>query len=247
MSSRASKFLTARWHHLVLLNYTVDPEILQPLVPAGTELDTWRGRSFVSMVGFQFLNTRVLGVPIPFHINFDEVNLRFYVRREASDGNRRGVVFVKEIGPKTAIAWVARRVYNENYVSLPMRHFDRLEDLAGGQMVYEWKFGGRWNRLAANAQGAPYLADEDSEESFISEHYWGYARQRDDSTVEYQVEHPRWKVWRGIRPELDIDVSALYGPSFAAPLSAPPSSAFIAVGSEVTVRSGVALEPRGRG
>jgi uncharacterized protein YqjF (DUF2071 family) len=32
------------------------------------------------MVGFVFKDTRVLGIKWPFHVNFEEVNLRFYVR-----------------------------------------------------------------------------------------------------------------------------------------------------------------------
>ena len=115
-------FLTAQWRHLAILNYLVEPSLLGGLVPRGTELDAWQGRTYVSVVGFLFLNTRILGVPVPFHRHFEEVNLRFYVRREAEDGWRRGVVFVKELVPKRAIAWVARAVYNENYVAVPMGH-----------------------------------------------------------------------------------------------------------------------------
>src|SRR5690606_40211851 len=99
-----------QWRRLVMLNYDVDPAVLRPLVPHGVELDTWEGRYLVSVVGFQFLDTRLLGVPVPFHRDFDEINLRFYVRRRADDGWRRGVVFVKEIVPRRALAAVARAV-----------------------------------------------------------------------------------------------------------------------------------------
>src|SRR5262245_39598094 len=119
---QAPAFLTAHWCDLAMLNYEVSPAVLSDLIPAGTELDSWGGHTFVSMVGFRFLRTRVLGLAVPGHSNFDEVNLRFYVRRNAHDGWRRGVVFVKEIVPHRAIAWLARALYNENYVALPMRH-----------------------------------------------------------------------------------------------------------------------------
>jgi uncharacterized protein YqjF (DUF2071 family) len=221
-----------------MLNYEVDPAILAERAPEGTEIDAWEGRTFVSMVGFQFLDTRVVGVPIPFHRDFDEVNLRFYVRREAPEGWRRGVVFVKEIVPRWAIAWVARRLYNEAYVALPMRHDDRLGSAADPSVAYEWRIRGRWNRLAVRVQGEPYLADEATEESFITEHYWGYVSQRDGTTLEYQVEHPRWRVWRAESPELDCDVETLYGPEFVDALAGEPSSAFLADGSSVVVRRG---------
>src|SRR5436305_10870786 len=133
----APVFLTAAWHHLVMLNYEVPPALLASRVPAGTSLDFWNGKTYLSVVGFLFLQTKVLGIPIPFHRDFEEVNLRFYLRRE----ERRGVGFIKEIVPLRAIAAVARIVYNENYVALPMRH--RIEPAAplaaGTRVEYGWK------------------------------------------------------------------------------------------------------------
>ena len=101
------KFLTAKWHDLIMVNYEVDPKLLEPRVPLGTELDLQDGKCFVSLVGFMFLDTRVMEFLVPFHVNFEEVNLRFYVKRETEDELRRGVVFIKEIVPKSAIAAVA--------------------------------------------------------------------------------------------------------------------------------------------
>jgi len=235
-------FLTARWIHLAMLNYEVEPALLAKLVPDGTDLDSFGGKTFVSMVGFQFLDTRVLGLPVPFHRNFDEVNLRFYVRRTADEEVRRGVVFVKEIVPRAAIAWVARWVYNENYVALRMAHEDEVGRSQKPRVAYRWTQAGRPNHLALRVEGSPYLPSETSEESYITEHYWGYARQRNGSTVEYQVEHPRWHVWRASEAELDCNVSALYGAEFAPFLAGSPSSAFLAEGSAVTVRRGRLLE-----
>lgn len=236
------RFLTADWHHLVMLNYEVDPSILEERVPAGCELDAWSGRTFVSVVGFLFLHTRVLGVPIPFHRNFEEVNLRFYVRRKARREWRRGVVFIKELVPRWAVAFFARALYGENYVSLPMRHVlgDPADDPR--EVTFRWRRGGRWEGLSAAITGAPFLPPEDAEETFITEHYWGYSRQRDGATVEYRVEHPRWNVWRAASASLDCDVAGLYGEEFAEPLSGPPSSAFVADGSAVVVRKGRRLD-----
>ena len=238
-------FLTAEWRYLLMLNYEIDPAILQPLVPKGTELDEWNGRIYASMVGFLFQNTRLLGIPIPGHVNFEEVNLRFYVRRHSPQGWRRGVVFVKELVPRRAIATIARVVYNENYQALPMRH--RLELQAGESgdaldtavhLAYEWKFKGRWQGMQATTEGPSAPIEDGSEAEFITEHYWGYAAQRDGGTVEYQVEHPRWRVWSVGDYGFDCDVANLYGPQFAAPLSQTPTSAFIADGSPVAVHKG---------
>jgi uncharacterized protein YqjF (DUF2071 family) len=233
------RFLSAAWRYLVMLNYDIDPLILRPLVPKGTELDPWNGRYFASMVGFRFLETRVLGIPIPFHRNFDEINLRFYVRRKANDGWRRGVVFVKEIVPRFAIAAVARWVYNENYVSCPMKSTIRLPDHnSAGSVNYGWTWRSRTNSVSAEFQGTPMLPAAGSEEEFITEHYWGYVPQRNGSSLEYRVDHPQWRVWRATAAKLDCDVQGFYGDVFHQALSQPPSSAFVAEGSEVAVYKG---------
>ncbi len=189
------------------------------------------------MKAFQFLRTLVLGVPIPFHRDFEEVNLRFYVRRKVEGDWRRGVVFVKELVPRRAIAWVARWAYGENYVALPMRHSESV-DRGVRRLAYQWRRAGRWEGLSLAFSGSPAFPSPDAEEAFITEHYWGYARLRADSTVEYQVEHPRWRVWRAVAATLDCDVASLYGPEFAGALSGAPSTAFVAEGSPVVVRKG---------
>ncbi len=233
-------FLTAQWQMLAFLNYEIAPAILAPLVPPGTELDSWDGKTFVSLVGFRFWDTRVMGIRIPFHRNFEEVNLRFYVRRRGPEGWRRGVVFVKELVPRTAIAWVARWFYNERYVTLPMRHNIRQSSPAAPPTVeYSWRYGGQWQHLCAEAGGSADLPMAGSQEEFITEHYWGYTAQRDGGTLEYRVEHPCWRVWRAAQCAFDGDVARLYGPQFVECLAEKPSSAFVAAGSAVSVFKGL--------
>jgi uncharacterized protein YqjF (DUF2071 family) len=237
-------FLSAEWRHLAMLNYLVEPAVLAPFVPAGTELDAWQGRTFVSVVGFLFLDTRVLGAAIPWHRDFEEVNLRFYVRRHAPDGLRRGVVFIKEIVPRWAIAATARLLYGEKYEFLPMRHSVPVEGAARpSHAEYLWRQSlwprkGAWNRLRLVPSGEAAEAGPGSEEEFITEHYWGYSRLRGGGTVEYRVEHPRWRVWQAESARLECDATDLYGPQFAPALAGSPSSAFLADGSPVTVFRG---------
>jgi uncharacterized protein YqjF (DUF2071 family) len=234
---RRRAFLTAEWRYLVMLNYDVDPAVLHALVPRHTQLDLWNGRAIASVVGFRFLRTRVLRAPIPLHRNFDEVNLRFYVRHTTPSGEvRRGVVFVRELVPRAAIASVARLAYNEPYWAVPMRSsVPRAPVEDPERLSYEWRTGSRWQHVAATARGAATVPAEDSEERFITEHFWGYTRQRDGSTVEYEVAHPTWRVWAAADASLDADVPRLYGSSFARALGTAPASAFIAEGSAVTV------------
>jgi uncharacterized protein YqjF (DUF2071 family) len=231
-------FLTATWRNLAMLNYEIDPAVLQRHLPAGLVVDTWQGRAFASMVGFLFLDTRLLGLPIPWHRNFEEVNLRYYVRRrDLGDDAPRAVAFVKEIVPRPAIAWTARVVYGERYVHLPMRHEIGYASGAPASVEYGWRRRGQWQRLGVRPQGAAQPMTPGSEAEFIAEHYWGYANQR-GRTVEYQVEHPPWQVWQVSESWLDCDVAGLYGPEFTPFLAGAPSSAFLAEGSPVVVRQG---------
>ncbi len=225
-----------------MLNYEVPPALLRPLVPPGTELDTWNGASLASVVGFRFLDTRVLGIAIPGHRDFDEVNLRFYVRRRSEHGDwRRAVVFVRELVPRRAIAFVARWLYNEPYSAVPMQHELQIASAADGQpgrAAYAWRLVDRWHRLEVRTRGRPTLPEPTSEAAFISEHYWGYTVQRDGASKEYQVDHPPWRVWEAEGAQLDCDVKAVYGTGFAECLGIQPRSAFLAEGSEVTVYRG---------
>jgi len=229
-----------------MLNYEVPPKILSPYVPPGTELDFWNGKCFVSIVGFLFLNTRVLGLPIPFHRNFEEVNLRFYVRRNDNGEWKKAVTFIKELVPRPAIAWTARALYGENYISLPMSH--QIEKSAHSPenitfASYSWRFEGNEHSASITTTGSPEALVDGSEEEFITEHYWGYSTTRSGQTIEYQVEHPRWRVWQTAAAALDCDAGKLYGEQFKDVLSRTPSSAFLADGSEIVVNKGVRIKP----
>ncbi len=223
-----------------MFNYEVDPSLLSHLVPDGTELDGWNGRTYISIVAFRFVGTRVFGVPIPFHRNFDEVNLRFYVRRDTHSERRRGVVFIREIVPRRAVAAVARLLYNEPYLALPMRSTIRLSPLLA--VSYAWRRAGRWHTLAAQAAPPRTQPTEGSLEQFIAEHYWGYTRQRNGATLEYQVTHPPWMVAPADAHRINADLAAVYGQDIA-PALRQPTSVFLADGSAVAVSSPCPLSP----
>jgi uncharacterized protein YqjF (DUF2071 family) len=235
-------FLTAEWRDLVMLNYEVESALLAEFVPRGTQLDLHGGKTYVSLVGFRFLRTRIFGVlPIPFHANFDEINLRFYVRRREGDGVKRGVVFIREIVPRRTIAFVARIAYGERYERRPMRH-----NLHRGptkiEAHYEWLSGCKWGGLHVAATGAASLPAEGSLEQFITEHYWGYAGQRDGRCIEYQVRHEPWRVWNCTSAAFDGYATDLYGQALASVVARKPDSAFLAEGSAVQVLSGKLLQ-----
>ena len=234
-------FLSAEWLNLVLLNYVVPPELLAPFVPRGTELDLWRGDAYVSVVGFMFANTRVLGVPIPFHRTFEEVNLRFYVKRTAGGEERRAVTFIRELVPRAAIAITARMTYNEPYRHLPMSHRLEPNDSRPTRAEYCWNDDGRSCGVVAEGIGALTVPSANSEEAFMTQRHWGYTPQRDGSTVEYHVAHPLWNVGRIELGKLVGDTSRLFGGDFAAILARTPASALFANGSALTVHKPVRL------
>jgi len=231
-----SVFLTAEWLNLVMANYEIDPSILTKYIPAKTELDTWHGMYFISLVGFQFFNTRIMGIKIPFHADFEEVNLRFYVRRKIDDDWRRGVVFINEIVPKRAIAFVANSLYDEKYKVAKMRSM--IYGRTGLNVRYEWKIKGQWNKIYFHTRSEAGTIGEGSLEEFIAEHYWGYNRVNETKTTEYQVEHPRWRVYHADDYSVGCDFTSVHGKDFSCLNSLAPQSVFMADGSEIKVRRG---------
>ncbi len=231
-----STFLKAEWRKLVMANYAVDPLILTKYLPHKTEIDVWNNTCYVSLVGFMFIETRVKGIKIPFHVNFEEVNLRFYVRYLDNGEWKRGVVFIKEIVPKPALMFVANLIYKENYETMPMRH---SWVTAGNEITveYGWKKD-EWNSIRVIADKNPIPIESDSEEEFITEHYWGYTRVSGNKTSEYGVEHPKWEVYPVKNYSIQVDFSKVYGEDFAFLKSETPKSVFLAEGSEIKVKGG---------
>ena len=228
-------FLAAEWRHLAMLNFRVPVHLIEPLVPRGTELDLWQGTAYVSVVGFMFHDTRVFGISVPFHRSFEEVNLRMYVRRVANGEVRRAVTFIRELVPRRTIATIARLAYNEPYRTVPMSHAIDLRGLGDDTVEYSWKASGAWTRLRVHGVGASTPSLPGSEEEFITRHHWGYTRQRDGSTIEYEVRHPAWTVRPVRSAALEGDLAATYGRELASAIAGPPHSAFVADGSPVTV------------
>ena len=238
----SSAFLTAEWRKLIMVQYTVKPKLLMPYLPNGLELDLFHppegeARCYVSLVAFLFDRVRIKGLAIPFHTCFEEINLRFYIRRREPDGTfKRGVVFIREFVPRRAIAFVARRVYEEPYLAIPTRHeISQSNDILIAN--YGWKTHNRWHTLSAAAYLPPQPILPGSEEDFITEHYWGYTKRRDGGISAYEVQHPCWQTYRMQGYEITVDFEQLYGSKFAFLTDQWVSSVLLAEGSPVTVYS----------
>jgi uncharacterized protein len=223
-------FLTAHWANLILAQYPVADEQLLPHLPPGVELDRWDGSAWVSLVGFQFLDTRVLRVSWPTFRHFPEWNLRAYVRH----GGHRGVVFVREFVPQRFVAWVARTIYNEQYRAAPMSMMvaETPMDIAAEYGVH---YGGRRHTLRAGGSKPAVRPGPDSLEHFFKEHSWGFGTTHRGRLMRYEVQHPEWDVYPVRECQVDVDWAALYGPAWAGMNGRSPASVVFAAGSAVSV------------
>lgn len=228
------KFLNAEWRKLAIINYEIKPEILMKYIPEGTELDFYNGKCYVSLVGFMFLKTKLLGIPIPFHRNFEEVNLRFYVKKKEGNHWRRGVVFIKEIVPKAALSIVANAVYKENYKTMSMKNFiyQSEQELL---IKYSWKQK-VWYSIEIKADRQPIKMESDSEFEFITEHYYGFTK-KVNKTSEYEVCHPKWDYYMVKDYAIKIDFQKVYGNDFQILNHQKPISVMLAEGSEIQVKT----------
>ena len=231
----ASNFLTARWEKLLMANYEIDPSLLAKYIPYGTELDLWEGKCIVSLIGFMFLDTKLKGVKVPFHSNFEEVNLRFYVKKLDNGIWKRGVVFIKEIVPKPAITLIANSLYQEHYHTMPMKHAWEISD-HNLLIEYAFFYKKKWHSFSITAEQNQKEIAIGSEEEFITEHYWGYTQLSACKTSEYEVVHPTWKVYPTINYAIHVDFEAVYGSDFKTLNDLTPRSVFLAEGSEIAVK-----------
>lgn len=235
----ARVFLSAEWRSLAMLNYRVSPSLLAPHVPRGTELDLFDGAAYISVVGFLFRNTKLFGITIPGHADFEEINLRFYVRREVGGEVRHGVTFLRELVPKPAVTLVARLAYNEPYRTVRMQSVFGLTGPGGSPLsvAYGWKThrNAEWSRVSLEPRGEGLSPAPGSEEAFITQHFWGYTRTRSGGTIEYEVQHPIWRVQRAAHATVEGDTSGVFGDDFAAALETPSHSAMYCSGSQVSV------------
>ncbi len=233
-------FLTARWQNLFMANYEVSPALLERFVPAETELDLFQGRALVSLVAFQFMQTRVKGFKIPWHVNFPEINLRFYLKRSHEGELRRGVAFIREIVPRHAITLVANLLFNENYATRKMSQRVRVAD---DTLKAEYTFveRGRTQTISAVTGIHPQNLKAGSLEDFITEHYYGYTGGKGQRTIEYRVEHPSWRTFALQDYRIDLDFGAVYGEAWSRITGMKPHSVLMAEGSDVNLYSGQKL------
>lgn len=229
-----SIFLKANWENIIMANYEIDPKILIPFVPKGVDLDFFNGKCYISLVGFMFKNTRLFNIPIPFFGNFEEINLRFYVKRVEGNKVTRGVVFINETIPYPIVAWVANKLYNEHYTVVPTKHKIKSENFSK-EVQFEWLLNNKWNSISVVSAIKSQKMEKNSLENFIYEHYYGYTKTAKNETLEYKLQHPSWKVSEVLAYDINCDFEAMYGNAFAILNQMEPQTVFIAEGSSVGI------------
>jgi uncharacterized protein YqjF (DUF2071 family) len=227
-------FLSARWENLIMANYAVNPDVLKPYLPKGVELDLFDQKAFVSLVGFMFKDTSLFGLPIPFLGTFEEINLRFYVKRVEDGEVKRGVVFINETVPYSLVAWLANKLYKEHYIAIPTKN--EIDVQASVKNIrYAWKVRQKWNHISVEAATQNEAMLPGSVEEFIFEHYYGYTKIDDQTSQEYRVNHPRWLVHKIKSHSIDCDFASMYGQDFSFLSGQQPHSVIVAEGSNVSV------------
>ena len=227
------KKMTCEWRNLLFVNYQVPAEILEPYLPPHAELDYFNGKCYVSLIGFQFKNVTAAGIPVPFHTDFEEINLRFYVKRHVGDKWRSGVVFLREIVDRPALSVLANTLFNENYQTAPTTQMVIKGDL-DLQAKYSWKHQKTDYSIWVQAENIPTTVAEKSEDEFLIHRLWGYGQQDDETTVEYNINHPRWSIFPIKNYEVSVDFLQ-FGTPFSILNDKKPQSVLLADGSEIEI------------
>jgi len=227
-------FLKANWENIIMANYLVPKSLLLPYLPKGIELDLFENNAYISLVGFMFKNTKLFNIPIPYFGTFEEINLRFYVKRKNNEVFNRGVVFINETVPYKIVAYLANKLYNESYSTVRTKHeWSFTNELK--KIEYQWQVNKDWNRIYVEANTTSNTFVAGSLEEFIYEHYYGYAKVDKQETEEYKIHHPSWKVNTVLQSDINCDFKAMYGNDFGYLNTIKPHSVFIAEGSGVEV------------
>jgi uncharacterized protein YqjF (DUF2071 family) len=227
-------FLKAKWQNLIMVNYEIDPKYLIPYLPNGVDLDYYNGKTYISLVGFLFKDTSLFKIPIPLLGTFEEINLRFYVKRKIGNEVKRGVVFINETVPNKTVAWIANKLYKEHYSAIPTKHTWKI-DAKYKEIEYQWLVNKKWNYINVLATTNAIKMKVGSIEEFIFEHYFGYTKVNTTQSIEYKVNHPSWFVNEIKEYNLNCNFSDFYGKDFEILNSTNPDSVMLAEGSAVSI------------
>lgn len=228
----------ASWHDMVVINFDIEPRIVEMHLPPGLEVDLYNDHSFISLVALKCRDTVIKGIRIPFHSNYAQLQLRCYVKRTDGDTTRRGTFFIKRFVPSRRVArlmsWWTGQKYQHMRIRTHVSGFQETDPNIMPEAQYECFVNGRWNKIKIKARSQRRKLRPESKDQFILDHQYAYYSDG-KNTFEYLVDHPPWLIWDAASGALDCDVEALFGKEFARPMKHRPSSVMLARGSDVTV------------
>jgi len=226
-------FLTAVWSDLILMSYAVPPEALAPYLTEELEPDMWEGSAWCSLVAFNFEQARVLGWSVPYPkslCDFPEFNLRLYVRQ----GDRQGVVFVRELAPSPLVCGLAKLLYNEPYTAVPIR--SRVTEVGDLRRVrHDFVVNGKPQWIGVTARGEARFAPKDSFEHWVKEQPAGFNRSRGGKLTSFHVWHPDWRTYEVEEYGVGVDFGQLYGDGWQFLQDRTPDSVVLAEGSHIKI------------
>lgn len=217
------------------MNYIISPEILENYLPAYTIIDYFKGNCFTSLVGFPFRNVEIAGMKIPFYTDFEEINLRFYVKRFDGTTWRKGTVFISEIANKSALKFLANSFLHEKYQTLETRQ-EIKENSELIETKYSWRTWMNWQFLNLISEKPSESVAEGTEAHFIMDRSSGYQKYDTATTNEYGISHPKWNIYPIRSFDINVDFEESFDSNFPVLNETLPHSVILARGSSVAVK-----------
>lgn len=107
--------IKAFFRHSLVLTYALRPESLEPLLPQGLALDTWRGRGFLAIALVQTEGLRPFFLPAAMGRDFFLSGYRIFTRLRSGGGAKRGLRILRSDTNSRLMAWAGNRLTHYNY------------------------------------------------------------------------------------------------------------------------------------
>jgi uncharacterized protein len=175
------------WYDLLFAHWEIEPELLQPFIPSGLQLDTYQGKAWIAVVPFRMSGIRLKYMPsIPYTSNFPEINVRTYVTYQG----KPGVYFFSLDASNYLAVKVAKSFFH-----LPYYHSKIEVRSEGASIKYhsyrkksreEFRFKGNYQPISD-----VFHAERGSLEYWLTERYCLYT-EKYNRLYRGEIHHPPW-------------------------------------------------------
>ncbi len=182
------------WNRALFFHWKADAQLLESLVPAGLQLDTYDGEAWISVVAFTMENIRPRYLPaVPALSDFHEINVRTYVR----SGGERGVYFLSIEAQKYLSVKLSRTLSGLPYEIAGMQRE------YGEQHTYRSMNSRTGNSLKAVYTIGPELAAKTPLDKWLTERYYLFL-DSGGRLYKYAIHHAEWKLYKPEIAALEI-------------------------------------------